>query len=163
MGLGGSFVVRFFRFWRMMRLCYLCGDRTWNMKQVFAIFFACYFLFGGLSPKKNLSQLQYLLETVEHFNCHQSEAASIGNRFTLLDFISLHLFSTEKHEHPEDHNHDQAPMQQSSLNNLQVVINQVQGLHHCREFTSTYHTIGHLVCYKGNDFSKGIDHPPSIA
>ncbi len=132
------------------------------MKRLFAIFFAWYFLLGGLMPRMDFSQLLFVAEAVEHFYCHQHESTTQGHRFTLADFLSMHFFSEETHEHEANHAHDDLPFQQFS-HTFQIAIAEVIAHSAPVGLMESPAAIGHLVSLYSYDYCQGIDHPPSAA
>ena len=61
-------------------------------------------------PRMDFSQWIRVIESFEHFECHQSEWAEEGEDFTVLDFISIHFLNPE--QHGDDHDHEDLPLQQ---------------------------------------------------
>ena len=69
-----------------------------------------YFFIGACIPKNDFSQLLNIYDLVEHFEEHQQEALAVGEAISFSEFLLLHFFETEQHQHDSDNSHDNLPL-----------------------------------------------------
>lgn len=138
------------------RFCYFCFE----MKKLFALFFALYFLLGSFLPKLDFSQLLYVVDAVEHFECHQTVLSAEGIEHTLWDFFKMHFINPDGHQHDEHHGHDDLPLQHFSQG-LQflapVLANQNSVPSRLQIATDIVYRPTYYLC----DYFSRIEHPPT--
>ncbi len=108
----------------------------------------------------DFSQLLYLVEAVEHFECHKTDLNTAGIDHTLWDFFKMHFINPESHQHDEHHGHDDLPLQQFNQG-LQflapVLAAQTATATHLQMATDIVYRPTYYLC----DFFSRIEHPPS--
>ena len=70
---------------------------------------AFYLFLGSLIPRTDFSQLLHLADLAEHYQTHAEAAEVKGEEFSLHDFLCIHYFHPEKHEHEDESAHEQLP------------------------------------------------------
>ncbi|NND08081.1 MAG: hypothetical protein HKN87_17005 [Saprospiraceae bacterium] len=130
------------------------------MKEGFSIFFAIYFLLGGLFPNADFGQLAHIPEAIAHFQEHQREAQLKRVDFSILSFIQDHYSDPDGHEHDDQTSHDQLPLQHVhqtvQLVHLQVQVAFVDWLYPAVSEEIIFYRV-----LTSEDFRVGIDHPPA--
>lgn len=70
-----------------------------------------YFTLGACIPKCDFSQLLKINDLMEHYELHQKEAIALGKTVNFSEFLLLHFFNAEQHEHDSENSHDNLPLQ----------------------------------------------------
>ena len=72
---------------------------------------AFYMFIGSFIPMSDFSQLIHLPDVVEHYQLHVEEAQKSGVKFVFLDFLKIHSFNADGHQHSGNDDHDNCPFQ----------------------------------------------------
>ena len=132
------------------------------MKQVFSIFFAGWFLLGGLIPLGDYSQLMKMPDLMEHYRLHQAEASASGEKSTFFQFIDEHYFSPRNHQHQGENDHPDLPMYHISIGMQYVFETQIKDAFQWQiEVEESIHET-HLSLYS-SEYVQIKDRPPIVA
>ncbi len=66
---------------------------------------------GSLIPNSDFSQLKHIPDMIEHYEVHLEETAQLNIDFSLWEFLKIHFFTPNGHEHEEDDSHENCPFQ----------------------------------------------------
>lgn len=130
--------------------------------KITSLVLAFYMLIGSFIPKTDFSQLLHLSDMVEHYQLHKKNAVAQGLNFCLVDFVKVHVLSSEQHEHDNTDDHKKLPCQSPHVSVLlfsivvkfdildvsfPTVLNELS-------FQNNFHLTG---------FIKSLIHPPSFS
>ena len=73
-----------------------------------------YFTLGALIPRCDFSQLLKITDLLEHYALHQQEAEAMGEACSFTEFLYLHFVSSDDHQHNQQNEHEQLPLQNLS-------------------------------------------------
>lgn len=121
-------------------------------------FLIFYFSIGAAIPNCDFSQLLTLNNVHKHYQLHQAEAIIDGTDIGIWEFLNVHFFNTDDHQHQEDGAHEHFPLQQIQ-SSITLFVNpifnfsfwKIDGLSSVLHFFDTNYK--HRLCYR-------IFHPP---
>lgn len=120
-----------------------------------------YFSLGACIPKCDFSQLLKINDLMEHYGLHQKEAIALGKAVNFSEFLMLHFFNAEQHEHDDENSHDNLPLQNFTTSII-LCITTPQSLH-----SSFKQLIERTLPAFDSPYIKTITfdifHPPKIA
>lgn len=90
--------------------------------KVVAYIMLFYFTLGALLPKSDFSQLLKVNDLLEHYALHQQEAEAVGEVCVFTEFLYLHFVSNDDHQHDQQDEHEQLPLQSLSSSILLCLI-----------------------------------------
>ncbi len=94
------------------------------MPKILALSLALYLSLGSLFPRTDFSQFYRVINTLQHFQTHQAEAAQTGDALSFWSFLYMHFVEIASHDHPGEDHHQELPFQQINLG-MQLLCPQV--------------------------------------
>lgn len=129
--------------------------------KLFSILLILYLSCGACVPMFDYSQLFKISDLIDHYDLHQKEANFYGKSVSFFDFMAIHYFNYDGHDHDGEKHHEDSPFQSNyivttfyCLSSYWVEISRTKYLH--QTTPRYYHE------YNPTDFIKSIFHPPNI-
>lgn len=132
------------------------------MKNFFSIFYAFYFFLAGMMPFTDFSQLAQFPDAWKHYQEHKMEASINGEKVSLFAFFKDHYVNPDSHDHDDQDNHDNLPLNHCCPSIAVFSIAYFQFLLDSPEQMEVVDNLTYIPFYYSADFEKGLDQPPSF-
>lgn len=118
-----------------------------------------HFSIGALLPKCDFDQFAKLDDLMRHYALHQQDAKQKNQTISFWDFLYLHFFSGEPHEHDDSDDHEHLPLKAISSNTILFSYTKSAV---CTKTSTPNHATPALFdsCFLDIDFVHTIFRPP---